>query len=238
MVIENEQLKPNALQVKSDTLVTQRDALLISIKTMEITNEDDYRVLCDAQTRLRAFQKVLEKEQKAETQPHFDWMKTRREWYAATFAKIHDTERVISGRISKWATDREAKRRAEQAKLDAQATQRLEKTVAKGQVPSVPEPVAPIVPAAPKTIQVDGGKHTEKMVRKWRYANGTASNPELSKIPLKFHLIDEKKINRFVTAGVFTVSSKLSPMEYTIDECPDIVVYEEAESATRSSMQV
>lgn len=212
---------------KSQSLITieeRRDILLNEIGTLIVASDEELKIASDCLTRLRGFLREAEKMRKDEVTPLNNRVSLINKMYQDVVAKAKSAELHINTQITSYYRKVEEEKRKEQERLDRLANQKFQRQIDKGQIPEVPEAVGNLVEAAPKTISTDGGKLSMKKVWKWRYATGADANPETTRIPNKYHLINEVMLNGIARSTKGTV------------DIPGVVFYEDYETSTRSAL--
>ncbi len=187
------------------------------------------RVFKERQAAQEAARLELERHQEQERLARAAQLKAEQE-AAAALKRQQDAEK---------AGDLEAAKAAEEEATWAtlEASQAAEK--ADNVAPLVPVAVAKQVESRVTTIKSESGTQSSGTKLSFRLASEAESNLETSHIPPRFWRISDPEFKSEVTIGklvrskAWTKDVQLSAMEFTIKECPGIIVVEDIKNTVR-----
>lgn len=207
------------------TLEDSRNQLLDEIKGFEVTDDATRDFASNFLPRLRGFLRKAEEVRKGLVSPLNDEVSKINGLFRTSLQSAKDAEQSINRQLVKYQQEQIDAARKEQERLQRVADKRQERAESKGETPTIPEAIAPLVDTPVKTIKTDGGSVTFKTVKKWRWARpGKSENRSTSKLPDMFWIANEKLIDKAVKAG--------TPVEAFMGE---VFIYEEQETMTRQA---
>jgi len=183
---------------KSEQLISlegERDALLKSIAKTTVESEDEKLQASDWLVRVRGFLKTAEERRKALVGPLNDQVKAINSAFSNALISAKEAETNLNRGISDFYLEQQRLQRLEQARLDRLAEKRADRAEAKGEVPPIPEIIAPIAAQPEKTTVTEVGKVTMSQIWKWRLV-------DINKVPREYFVLDEAKLTKVVRAGI------------------------------------
>ena len=191
-----------ALDYQTDTrvmeVVDKASSLITTAQDLEITDD-----ITDAQAKAALAVVTVQKRQFEELRKSFvkplnDHVKTLNAFFKEQAAPLIEAEGIITRKVGKFFSDKQAAARKEQDRLDKLAAKRQERADAKaqdqGQVAAPPVPVAAVAPPV-KTTKTEAGSVTMRTVRRFEIEDE-------SKLPRELLMPNEKKIKAMVDAKI------------------------------------
>ena len=149
---------------------------------------------------MKALRDVIEAERTSITGPINQGLKKINAGFKGPVNYLETHYRALEKRCSDWQAEKERKAREDEARRLKVQEARQEKANARaeelGMAPTTVAPPPPRVTAPAQTTQFDDGSSaTMKAVKKWRITDE-------SQIPREYWILDEKKLNAVVRAGL------------------------------------
>ena len=186
-------------------------------RELEIRDEATNAVALDMLSQARKAHKRIEALKKRWLDPLNQQVKLIRGDFDAMAAPAAEAETILRNKVRRYDDEKEAARKREEERIQRLAEKRQERAIAKaearGEEPPEMNIPMPIVPVAPKTTRTEAGSVTMRKVWKWRVTDET-------QIPREYFVLDEKKLNGVVAAGLRTI--------------PGVEIYEDKQVQVRS----
>jgi hypothetical protein len=132
--------------------------LLEGLTGLKVTDKETEAIASSGLVRIRNFRKNFDADRKGHLKPLREYTSKLNSKCDELIAPLNPVEADIVRQLGAYrkAVDKAAQK--EQARLQRLAERRQERAEAKGEVPVIPEVLAPIVEGAPKSIDTEGGK--------------------------------------------------------------------------------